>query len=169
MEKFKRQIRLRIGEAKTMRIGYLSTRCHTSLSLDLVSLIPMGKVGGLLLSWTPDHRYFKTIQQVEFKMSICNSKILIVLSEGLPLLMQALQFNRCNNLIYNGLTQRNSPKNHISISNCIQATLSNLHLIAPANSPNTDGIDISLSQNVNIFSSTIQTGINIFVLIMRKL
>ncbi|KAG5389828.1 hypothetical protein IGI04_031369 [Brassica rapa subsp. trilocularis] len=47
---------------------------------------------------------------------------------------QALQFNRCNNLIYNGLTQRNSPKNHISISNCIQATLSNLHLIAPANS-----------------------------------
>ncbi|KAJ4880646.1 Pectin lyase-like superfamily protein [Raphanus sativus] len=71
---------------------------------------------------------------------------------------QALQFNRCNNLIYNGLTQRNSPKNHISISNCIQATLSNLHLIAPANSPNTDGIDISLSQKVNIFSSTIQTG-----------
>ncbi|CAN7132828.1 unnamed protein product [Brassica rapa subsp. narinosa] len=71
---------------------------------------------------------------------------------------QALQFNRCNNLIYNGLTQRNSPKNHISISNCIQATLSNLHLIAPANSPNTDGIDISLSQQINIFSSAIQTG-----------
>ncbi|KAF8080583.1 hypothetical protein N665_0934s0021 [Sinapis alba] len=71
---------------------------------------------------------------------------------------QALQFNRCNNLIYNGLTQRNSPKNHISISNCIQATLSNIHLIAPANSPNTDGIDISLSKKINIFSSTIQTG-----------
>nr|VDD04878.1 unnamed protein product [Brassica rapa] len=71
---------------------------------------------------------------------------------------QALQFNRCNNLIYNGLTQRNSPKNHISISNCVQATLSNLHLIAPANSPNTDGIDISLSQQINIFSSAIQTG-----------
>ncbi|KAG2319530.1 hypothetical protein Bca52824_012743 [Brassica carinata] len=71
---------------------------------------------------------------------------------------QALQFNRCNNLIYNGLTQRNSPKNHISVSNCIQATLSNLHLIAPANSPNTDGIDISLSQKINIFSSTIETG-----------
>lgn len=82
MEKFKRQSRLRIGEAKTMRIGYLSTRCHTSLSRDLVSLIPMGKVGGLLLSWTPDHRYFKTIQQVEFKMSIYDSKTLIVLSEG---------------------------------------------------------------------------------------
>ncbi|KAH0894776.1 LOW QUALITY PROTEIN: hypothetical protein HID58_057205, partial [Brassica napus] len=69
-----------------------------SLSLDLVSLIPMGKVGDLLLSSTPDH------------------------------------------------------------SNCIQATLSNLHLIAPANSPNTDGIDISLSQKINIFSSAIQTG-----------
>ncbi|CAH8326478.1 unnamed protein product [Eruca vesicaria subsp. sativa] len=71
---------------------------------------------------------------------------------------QALRFNGCNNLIYNGLTQRDSPKNHISIRSCIQATLSNLHIIAPANSPNTDGIDISLSQKINIFSSTIQTG-----------
>ncbi|KAJ4880649.1 Pectin lyase-like superfamily protein [Raphanus sativus] len=49
-----------------MSIGYLSTRCHTSLSLDLVSLIPMGKVGGLLLSLTPDHRHCNLIDYREF-------------------------------------------------------------------------------------------------------
>lgn len=53
----------------------------------------------------------------------------------------------------------NSPKNHISIFNCINATLSNLQIIAPGDSPNTDGIDIALSNNIQIFNSSIQTGI----------
>ncbi|KAH0915382.1 hypothetical protein HID58_029828 [Brassica napus] len=63
---------------------------------------------------------------------------------------QALQFNRCNNLIYNGLTQRNSPKNHISISNCVQATLSNLHLIAPANRSLGEGGATETVENVHV-------------------
>lgn len=73
--------------------------------------------------------------------------------------MQTVEFNGSTNIIYSGLTQMNSPKNHISIFNCTNATLSNLHLIAPEDSPNTDGIDVALSNNIQIFNSSIQTGI----------
>ncbi|KAH9666638.1 Pectin lyase-like superfamily protein [Citrus sinensis] len=38
------------------------------------------------------------------------------------------------------------------------ATLSNLHISAPESSPNTDGIDISASQNIHILNSNIATG-----------
>ncbi|KAL0005431.1 hypothetical protein SO802_012992 [Lithocarpus litseifolius] len=71
---------------------------------------------------------------------------------------QALQFNYCNNLQLSGLTHLNSPKNHISLTACNGASLSNLHLSAPASSPNTDGIDISSSTNINIHDSNIATG-----------
>lgn len=73
--------------------------------------------------------------------------------------MQAVGFNASADIIYSGLTQFNSPKNHVSVYNCTNATLSNLHLIAPKDSPNSDGIDIALSNNVQIFNSSIQTGI----------
>ncbi|KAH9666639.1 Pectin lyase-like superfamily protein [Citrus sinensis] len=49
-------------------------------------------------------------------------------------------------------------KNHISLDNCQDATLSNLHISAPESSPNTDGIDISASQNIHILNSNIATG-----------
>lgn len=55
----------------------------------------------------------------------------------------------------------NSPKNHISIDACTNVTLSNLHLIAPEDSPNTDGININYSHNIRILDSSIQTGIYI--------
>ncbi|EFH45536.1 predicted protein [Arabidopsis lyrata subsp. lyrata] len=79
-------------------------------------------------------------------------------SVGFPSRPEAVRFFGCQNLLYKGLTQINSPRNHISIFGCTNATLSNLHLIAPANSPNTDGIDISHSQNIHVLSSTINTG-----------
>ncbi|CAG7898368.1 unnamed protein product [Brassica rapa] len=71
---------------------------------------------------------------------------------------RAVGFNASADIIYSGLTQFNSPKNHVSVYNCTNATLSNLHLIAPEDSPNSDGIDIALSNNVQIFNSSIQTG-----------
>ncbi|CAN6573376.1 unnamed protein product [Malus baccata var. baccata] len=45
--------------------------------------------------------------------------------------------------------------NHIL--NCKHITISNLHIIAPENSPNTDGIDISVSCYVNIHDSAVGT------------
>ncbi|CAN8229697.1 unnamed protein product [Cochlearia groenlandica] len=71
---------------------------------------------------------------------------------------EALRFAGCQNVLYSGITQINSPKNHISITGCTYTTLSNIHIIAPENSPNTDGIDINTSNNIHILGSTIQTG-----------
>ncbi|ESQ53528.1 hypothetical protein EUTSA_v10027457mg, partial [Eutrema salsugineum] len=70
----------------------------------------------------------------------------------------ALHFTKCDNLRISGITSIDSPKNHISIKACENVAISNINLLAPEESPNTDGIDISDSTNVNIFESTIQTG-----------
>jgi len=72
--------------------------------------------------------------------------------------MQALQFHGCQDLKLNDFTHMNSPKNHISIDTCKGVFISNLYLIAPRTSPNTDGIDISQSSNVIITNSFIGTG-----------
>ncbi|VVB14934.1 unnamed protein product [Arabis nemorensis] len=70
----------------------------------------------------------------------------------------AVKFSGCEDITYNGLTQKDSPRSHISVFSSTNVTFSNIHLIAPENSPNTDGIDISLSHNIHIFSSSITTG-----------
>lgn len=70
----------------------------------------------------------------------------------------ALMFNRCNGLQLNGLTHINSPRNHITVANCKGVVVSNLQIIAPQTSPNTDGIRISSSNNVRIKNCTIGTG-----------
>ena len=72
--------------------------------------------------------------------------------------LQSLHISKCDNLIISGITSIDSPKNHISIAACTNVVVSNIGLFAPEDSPNTDGIDISRSTNVNIFDSTIQTG-----------
>ncbi|KAK9923466.1 hypothetical protein M0R45_031884 [Rubus argutus] len=70
----------------------------------------------------------------------------------------ALHFSKCNNLELSGLTHVDSPKGHISITHSNNVTISNLHIRAPQTSPNTDGIDISVSSHVNIHDSIIETG-----------
>ncbi|XP_024011066.1 probable polygalacturonase At3g15720 [Eutrema salsugineum] len=69
-----------------------------------------------------------------------------------------LHFRKCNNLHINGITSVNSPKNHISINQCKNVEISNIRLIAPDESPNTDGINLSISSDVNIFDTVIETG-----------
>ncbi|KAJ0880292.1 putative endo-polygalacturonase [Helianthus annuus] len=71
----------------------------------------------------------------------------------------ALQFKRCIGLRLSGLTHVNSPRVHITITTCNNVIVSNLHIIAPETSPNTDGIDISGSINVNIRDSIIATDV----------
>ncbi|KAI3803462.1 hypothetical protein L1987_31614 [Smallanthus sonchifolius] len=70
----------------------------------------------------------------------------------------ALMFRRCNGLRLNGLTHVNSPRVHITITACNGVIMSNLHIIAPETSPNTDGINVASSTNVNISDSIIGTG-----------
>ncbi|KAJ0792701.1 putative endo-polygalacturonase [Helianthus annuus] len=47
---------------------------------------------------------------------------------------------------------------HLTFQNSINVRASNLRIIAPANSPNTDGIHITASQNVQVFNSLVKTG-----------
>lgn len=71
---------------------------------------------------------------------------------------QALRFSHCNNLHIRGLKHKNSQRNHVSINECNNANISNLHMTAPATSPNTDGIDISSSTYLHIQDCIMETG-----------
>ncbi|KAI3455334.1 hypothetical protein Pfo_011997 [Paulownia fortunei] len=70
----------------------------------------------------------------------------------------AMRFSHCNNLQVRGLKHINSQKNHVSINECNEATISNLDMTAPPRSPNTDGIDISVSTNLHIHDCVMATG-----------
>ncbi|XP_048323222.2 probable polygalacturonase At3g15720 [Ziziphus jujuba] len=70
----------------------------------------------------------------------------------------AVQFNKCNNLQLSGLTHLNPPNAHIQIFGTRSAYLTNLHINAPKDSPNTDGIKIGGSTHVQIHDSVIATG-----------
>ncbi|KAK9683602.1 hypothetical protein RND81_10G152200 [Saponaria officinalis] len=70
----------------------------------------------------------------------------------------ALKFINCNGLKLKGLTHVNSPAAHISIVGCDNSIISNIHIKAPDVSPNTDGIDLSSSSQVQILDSSIATG-----------
>ncbi|KAJ0858215.1 putative endo-polygalacturonase [Helianthus annuus] len=71
---------------------------------------------------------------------------------------QALHFNDCEGLRLSGTTHVDSPSLHISIVNCRNVDIGFLRILAPADSPNTDGIDLSVSSQINIHDSNIRTG-----------
>ncbi|KAL2928304.1 hypothetical protein RDABS01_028804, partial [Bienertia sinuspersici] len=48
--------------------------------------------------------------------------------------------------------------NHITIQSCNNVLVSHLHIQAPGDTPNTDGIDISFSSGISIIKSVIATG-----------
>ena len=47
---------------------------------------------------------------------------------------------------------------HLTFQDCVNVIASNLKGIAPENSPNTDGIHVTGTQNIQIMSSLIRTG-----------
>ena len=51
-----------------------------------------------------------------------------------------------------------SQQMHLAFTHCIQVALSNLTVLAPFDSPNTDGIHISTSTRVELKNSVIRTG-----------
>ncbi|KAL2337047.1 hypothetical protein Fmac_011493 [Flemingia macrophylla] len=72
--------------------------------------------------------------------------------------IQVLAFQSCNNLRVRNLKTINSPQAHIHVNQCVGAIFSYLHISAPGDSPNTDGIDIYDSKYINIEDSIIGTG-----------
>ncbi|XP_009594191.1 probable polygalacturonase At1g80170 [Nicotiana tomentosiformis] len=70
----------------------------------------------------------------------------------------ALTFHRCNNLKVRNIEILNSQQMHLAFTDCKHVAVSHLAVLAPADSPNTDGIHISSSTQVNIKDCTIGTG-----------
>ncbi|KAL0415339.1 UNVERIFIED_CONTAM: putative polygalacturonase [Sesamum latifolium] len=69
-----------------------------------------------------------------------------------------MMFRRCNGLRLDGFSKINGPGSHILISATKDAVVTNLRIVAPGDSPNTDAIDISSSTAVQIRNSFIATG-----------
>ncbi|TYI13113.1 hypothetical protein ES332_A08G036100v1 [Gossypium tomentosum] len=70
----------------------------------------------------------------------------------------ALTFSQCSNLRVAGLRIRNAQQMHLSFNKCVNVKALNLSVIAPGNSPNTDGIHVSETHNIHIKNCVIKTG-----------
>ncbi|XP_074289500.1 putative polygalacturonase At3g15720 [Silene latifolia] len=70
----------------------------------------------------------------------------------------ALRFHNCSGLQLQGTTHVDSPMNHIEVTSSQNVEMSQLNIIAPFDSPNTDGIDIASSSHIYIHEIFIGTG-----------
>ncbi|CAN1250081.1 PG1 [Linum perenne] len=72
--------------------------------------------------------------------------------------MQNLRFNFVKQARIEGVTSKDSKNFNVNVLGCQNITFSNFHVVAPEDSPNTDGIHMGKSTGVNIIDSTFQTG-----------
>ncbi|KAL9411830.1 hypothetical protein AB3S75_045434 [Citrus x aurantiifolia] len=70
----------------------------------------------------------------------------------------ALTFYKGNNLVVSNLKIQDAQQIHVSFQKCKNVLAFNLMVTAPGDSPNTDGIHVTDTQNIRITSSTIGTG-----------
>uniref|UniRef100_A0A803P6K3 endo-polygalacturonase n=1 Tax=Cannabis sativa TaxID=3483 RepID=A0A803P6K3_CANSA len=70
----------------------------------------------------------------------------------------ALTFYNSKNLVVKDLNIQDSQQIHLSFEKCVNVQASNLKITAPEKSPNTDGIHVTRSQNIQISNSVIGTG-----------
>ncbi|CAM0877114.1 unnamed protein product [Alopecurus aequalis] len=70
----------------------------------------------------------------------------------------ALTFHHCDNLKVENLKIVDSQQIHMSIEDCTDVQLARLSITAPGTSPNTDGIHITRSKDVQVSDCVIKTG-----------
>ncbi|TKY62608.1 Polygalacturonase protein [Spatholobus suberectus] len=70
----------------------------------------------------------------------------------------ALTFYNCDDLIVENLSIENAQQIHVSFQDSVNVKVSGLNVISPEDSPNTDGIHVTNTQNIQISSSVIGTG-----------
>ncbi|KFK42419.1 hypothetical protein AALP_AA2G253800 [Arabis alpina] len=70
----------------------------------------------------------------------------------------ALTFHKCKNMRVENINVIDSQQMHIAFTSCRRVSISGLKVIAPASSPNTDGIHISVSRGIVIDNTTVSTG-----------
>ena len=76
---------------------------------------------------------------------------------------QALTFYKCNNVVVGNLKIQNAQQMHLSFQGSQNVQVFNLTVASPAHSPNTDGIHITNTQNIQITNSVIGTGMYIYI------
>ncbi|KAK1295195.1 hypothetical protein QJS10_CPA16g00054 [Acorus calamus] len=70
----------------------------------------------------------------------------------------SVMFFGMKNLLISGLTSINSELAHIVINYCNGVSMRGIKIIAPDESPNTDGIHVQMSKGITITKSNIKTG-----------
>ncbi|KAK2975713.1 hypothetical protein RJ640_010772 [Escallonia rubra] len=70
----------------------------------------------------------------------------------------ALTFYKCKNLVVQNLKIQNAQQIHVSFEKSVNVRASDLMVTAPEKSPNTDGIHVTDTQNIQISSCVIGTG-----------
>ncbi|CAA0829878.1 Polygalacturonase ADPG1 [Striga hermonthica] len=71
---------------------------------------------------------------------------------------KALTFYKCTKLVVKNLKIQNAQQIHLSFEKCTNVQTSNLNVRAPEKSPNTDGIHVTGTRNIQISSCNIGTG-----------
>ncbi|KAG8094797.1 hypothetical protein GUJ93_ZPchr0012g19039 [Zizania palustris] len=74
------------------------------------------------------------------------------------ILPNTLVLNKVNNGVVSGITLLNAKFFHMKIYRCNDVTIRDVTITAPEDSPNTDGIHVTDSSKISIFSTTIGTG-----------
>ncbi|KAG6390744.1 hypothetical protein SASPL_148489 [Salvia splendens] len=75
-----------------------------------------------------------------------------------PFGARSFSFQTCNDVEINGLTSHNSHAVHVFINGCNNMRIQDLTIVAPGDSPNTDGIHIGNSNNISVRHANIATG-----------
>ncbi|KAJ0092690.1 hypothetical protein Patl1_24992 [Pistacia atlantica] len=73
-------------------------------------------------------------------------------------LITSVKFNNVSNGTISDISVTNSKAFHISFNNCDRMDMNNVNIKAPGDSPNTDGIHVHESTNINIVSADIGVG-----------
>ncbi|KAF6162336.1 hypothetical protein GIB67_008465 [Kingdonia uniflora] len=71
---------------------------------------------------------------------------------------RSITFNYANNVVISGLTSINSQSMHIVVNGCNNVVIKGVNIVAPEQSPNTDGIHVQRSTGVTILDTSIKTG-----------
>ncbi|CAN0866784.1 unnamed protein product [Linum grandiflorum] len=70
----------------------------------------------------------------------------------------AVTFYKCNNLVVRNLRIQNAQQMHLSFQSCNNVQASNLQVNSPQDSPNTDGIHVTATENIRISNAVVGTG-----------
>nr|GMD34892.1 polygalacturonase QRT2-like [Ipomoea batatas] len=81
----------------------------------------------------------------------------------------AVSFENCTNLKAKNLRLKNSQKMHLTFNESRVIEVSKLKIEAPGNSPNTDGIHITMTKDIHIKNSVIRTGDDCISIVNRSI